>query len=91
MVGKLTLDKAGRIVLPKPLRDELQLQAGDTLELESTGNEIILRPAANTGQMRKEHGVWVFHSGEPLTPEMVEKTAREVQEERDRRIRGEDS
>lgn len=91
MVGKLTMDKAGRIVLPKPLRDEMQLQAGDTLELESAGNEIILRPTGNAGQMRKERGVWVFHSGEPLTPEMVEKTAREVQEERDRRIRSEDS
>lgn len=91
MLARLTLDKAGRIVLPKPLRDELQLQAGDTLEVESSGNQIILRPAANTGQMRKEHGIWVFRSGEPLTPEMVEKTAREVQEERDRHIWGEDS
>ena len=90
MVAKLTMDKAGRVVLPKSLRDELQLRAGDQFEVESAGNEIILRPAGNTGQMRRERGVWVFHSSEPLTPEMVEKTAREVRDERDRRIRGED-
>jgi AbrB family looped-hinge helix DNA binding protein len=30
MTSKLTLDKAGRVVLPKPLRDRLQLVPGDT-------------------------------------------------------------
>ena len=33
----LTVDKAGRVVLPKPVRDEMQLRAGDSLELESFG------------------------------------------------------
>jgi AbrB family looped-hinge helix DNA binding protein len=31
----ITVDKAGRIVLPKPVRDKLQLQAGDSLEVEA--------------------------------------------------------
>ena len=44
MTTILTLDKAGRVVLPKPLRDELELAAGDTLELESRGEQITLRP-----------------------------------------------
>jgi AbrB family looped-hinge helix DNA binding protein len=44
MITRLTLDKAGRIILPKPLRDELRLEAGDTLEVESSGEEITLRP-----------------------------------------------
>ena len=88
MVGRLTLDKAGRIVLPKPVRDELQLEAGDTLELESSGDKIILRPARGNTQLRKKHGVWVFRSGEPLTEETVERTAREIRRERDDRIWG---
>jgi AbrB family looped-hinge helix DNA binding protein len=88
MVSRLTLDKAGRIVLPKPVRDELQLQAGDTLELESSGEEITLRPARSNAQLHKKHGVWVFRSGEPLTNEMVEKTVRDVREERHRQIVG---
>ena len=88
MVRLLTLDKAGRIVLPKPLRDELQLEAGDTLELESSGDKITLRPARANAQLRKKHGVWVFRSGEPLTEETVERTGREICRERDERIWG---
>jgi AbrB family looped-hinge helix DNA binding protein len=88
MIGRLTLDKAGRIVLPKPVRDELQLEAGDTLELESSGDKITLRPARGNAQLRKKHGVWVFRSGEPLTEETVERTAREIRRERDERIWG---
>ncbi len=33
----VTLDKAGRVLIPKSLRDEMHLEAGDTLELESEG------------------------------------------------------
>ena len=40
----LTVDKAGRVVLPKPVRDELQLAAGDSLELESSEDRIVLPP-----------------------------------------------
>lgn len=83
MNDRLTIDKAGRIVLPKPLRDELRLEAGDTLELESSGEEITLRPARGSAQLRKKHGVWVFRAGEPLTQAMVDKASRQVQEERE--------
>ena len=43
MTTTLTLDKAGRVVLPKPIRDEMQLRAGDSLELESSEDRIVLR------------------------------------------------
>jgi len=33
--GRLVLDKAGRVVLPKPLRDELQLAPGDDLQQDT--------------------------------------------------------
>lgn len=82
------MDKAGRIVLPKPVREELQLGPGDSLELESTEDEILLRPARGRGRIFKEHGMWVFDSGEPLTVEAVNKTIRRVREERDRRNLG---
>jgi AbrB family looped-hinge helix DNA binding protein len=88
MVTTLTLDKAGRVVLPKPVRDELQLGPGDSLELHSSEDEIILRPARGKGRMYKKHGVWVFDSGEPLPADVVEKTLRKVRNERDRRVLG---
>jgi AbrB family looped-hinge helix DNA binding protein len=44
MSAKLTIDKLGRVVLPKPVRDKLQLAAGDRLELENVDDRIILCP-----------------------------------------------
>jgi len=88
MVTTLTIDKAGRIVLPKPVRDELQLSPGDSLELESSDDRVILRPARGNGRIFKKQGVWVFDSGEPLDAEVVNKTLRKVREERDRRNLG---
>ena len=35
---RTTIDKAGRIVVPKSLRDELGLTAGQDLEIEATAN-----------------------------------------------------
>jgi AbrB family looped-hinge helix DNA binding protein len=83
MNTKLTVDKAGRVVLPKPLRDELKLEPGDTLEVESSGEEITLRPLRGQAQLRKKHGVWVFRSGQPLSAAAVEKTVRQVRGERE--------
>jgi AbrB family looped-hinge helix DNA binding protein len=60
MPTKLTLDKAGRVVLPKPLRDRLQLAPGDTLQLESEGERITLRPVRQNVMLKKELGVWVY-------------------------------
>jgi AbrB family looped-hinge helix DNA binding protein len=60
MTAKLTVDKAGRIVLPKPLRDRLQLSPGDTLHLETEGERITLRPVRQNVMLKKELGVWVY-------------------------------
>ena len=60
MTCKLTLDKAGRVVLPKPVRDRLQLAPGDTLHLEMEGERITLRPVRQNVMLKKELGVWVY-------------------------------
>jgi AbrB family looped-hinge helix DNA binding protein len=39
----VNMDKAGRIVLPKLVRDELQLSPGDVLEMELSDDRIVLR------------------------------------------------
>ena len=88
MVTTLTIDKAGRIVLPKPVRDELQLSPGDSLEVDSSEDRVILRPVRGNGRIYKKQGVWVFDSGEPLGADVVNKTLRRVREERDRRNLG---
>jgi len=65
---KLTLDRAGRVVLPKPVRDRLQLAAGDTLHLETDGERITLRPVRQNVMLKKELGVWVYQGEATETP-----------------------
>lgn len=91
MTNLLTVDKAGRVVLPKPVRDELQLNPGDSLELESSEDQIVLRPVRGNGPLRKKSGVWVFRTGQPLSLKRVNETIAEVRRERDRdNLRGHD-
>ncbi|HLW83873.1 MAG TPA: AbrB/MazE/SpoVT family DNA-binding domain-containing protein [Candidatus Sulfotelmatobacter sp.] len=91
MTNVLTVDKAGRVVLPKPVRDELQLSPGDSLELESSEDQIVLRPIRGNGPLRKKRGVWVFRTGQPLSLDTVNETIAEVRRERDRdNLRGHD-
>jgi len=83
MNTRLTIDKAGRVVIPKPLREELHLEPGDSLEMESAGEQITLRPVRGTGPLTKEHGVWVFHSEEPLPASATDEMLQKIREERD--------
>lgn len=85
---KLTIDKAGRIVLPKPVRDELQLSPGDALQLDTNGEEVTLRPVRENPPLRKKRGVWVYSAGEPLAASVVNETARHIRSERAVLIRG---
>ena len=84
MNTRLVIDKAGRVVIPKPLREELHLQAGDALEMESSGEQITLRPVRGIGPLTKEHGVWVFHAGQPLPASATDEMLQQIREERDR-------
>ena len=62
MMTEITIDAAGRVVIPKRVRDEFRLGAGDKLELESNGDEMTLRPIRQTGAMVLKDGWWV-HKG----------------------------
>lgn len=88
MVAKITLDKAGRMVLPKALRDELQLCPGDTLEVESSGEQVTLRPVRAITPLRKERGVWVYRTGQSLSATVVNDTLRQIRDERHRAALG---
>ena len=80
----LTMDKAGRVVLPKPVREELQLGAGDSLELEISEDQIVLRPVRSTVGLRKKQGIWVMDTDEPLSAATVDRTIRDIRRERER-------
>lgn len=88
MTARLTLDKAGRVVLPKFVREELQLAPGDALELESSGEQITLRPLRGNAPLRKKRGIWVYRVGEPLPDAVVRETLRQVRREREEKNLG---
>lgn len=84
MRTRSVIDKAGRVVIPKPLREALHLEPGDSLELESIGEQIALRPVRTTGPLAKEHGVWVFRSGQALPASATDEVLQQIREQRDR-------
>lgn len=86
MPVQLTIDKAGRVVIPKPLRDELRLSPGDLLEAECRGEELSLRPVREQWPLRKEHGIWVYRQGRAAPVDVV-RLLEEVREERSRSLR----
>ena len=88
MDARITIDRAGRVVLPKGLRDELHLAAGDTLELQSTGDNIVLRPVRAAAPLAKEKGVWVFRTGHPLPASVADDLLRDLRAERDQQNLG---
>ena len=48
------LKQRGRIVIPKKLRNELNLRSGQILSLERKGAEIIIRPSSNANSFISE-------------------------------------
>ena len=54
-----TIDAAGRIVVPKPLRDALGLLPGTKLDVSVYGAGIQLVPAGRTARLVEEDGVLV--------------------------------
>jgi AbrB family looped-hinge helix DNA binding protein len=84
MTTRLTIDGAGRIVIPKPLRMELDLAPGDTLELETAGDNITLRPTRAAVPLSTEKGVWVFRTGHPLPASVTNDILDRIRTERDR-------
>jgi AbrB family looped-hinge helix DNA binding protein len=89
MNAKVTLDRVGRIVLPKPLRDELRLSPGDSLDLTVNGDEVTMRPTRSASALQKERGVWVFRLGKPLTGTETRETLDTIRAQRQRRNLGE--
>jgi AbrB family looped-hinge helix DNA binding protein len=88
MEGTVTIDKAGRVVIPKEIRDELRLEPGDTLAFASEGGSVTLRPLHANTPLQKERGVWVFRGSAPLSLEEANRIVRDAREQRDRRNLG---
>lgn len=58
----LRIDGAGRIVVPKPLRDRLGLRGGSEIEISEVPDGLLLKPLREEPSMKEVNGLWV-HQG----------------------------
>ena len=57
---KVTIDAAGRIVVPKSLRDRYRLHEGSTLEIEASTSSFVLRPLTQNPAIVLRDGLLVY-------------------------------
>lgn len=66
-----TIDSAGRIVVPKPLRDALGLTPGSTVDISPYGAGLQITPGGRTARLIEKDGVLVSTGDTVLTDEMM--------------------
>jgi AbrB family looped-hinge helix DNA binding protein len=82
------IDNAGRVVIPKPVRERLGLKPGSDLELSEGPDGLILKPVVHKAPaMIRERGLWV-HQGVPTGTLDLNRAIEQVREERVRDILG---
>lgn len=57
---KATIDKFGRLVVPKGMRERLGLRPGAELKIEEHEREIVIKQVEQESPLRIEDGVLVF-------------------------------
>lgn len=80
-----TIDAAGRVHIPKAIRDRLRIAPGDTRALDFDGERIILRLNLAGSALHKELGVWVFRSGQRISVDETDRALENARSERERR------
>lgn len=83
----LTIDRAGRIVVPKPVRARLGLHPGSELDVEETAAGLVIKPAAQKPVVRRSGRVLVYTGEVPPGYDLV-RAIESDREERDRKVWG---
>jgi AbrB family looped-hinge helix DNA binding protein len=65
---RTTIDGAGRVVIPKPIRERLGLEAGGSVEIRERDGLLELVPAASAMSLERRSGGLVAVPAEPLPP-----------------------
>lgn len=63
-----TIDGAGRVVIPKVLRERLGLTAGRTVEISETEGAVLVRPKGPSTKLVRRRGRPVLEPTEPTEP-----------------------
>jgi AbrB family looped-hinge helix DNA binding protein len=85
---KATIDSAGRVVIPKAIREAAGLTPGQELQAEYRDGAIVVAPVPRKVKLVREGSLLVAVAPpgtDPLTHDQVAHAIREIREERDRR------
>ena len=83
------IDRAGRIVLPKNVREELAIQPGDVFKVAIEGAAVTLTPnREKAGLVRKGRSLVFSVGGNTLSIEQVSEALEAGREEHGRRLMG---
>ena len=80
---EVKIDKAGRIVVPKPLRERLGFKPDTELEAVERPEGVLLKRVGQRPSMVKVDGLWV-HQGAAARGADWDSVLEDVREERDR-------
>jgi AbrB family looped-hinge helix DNA binding protein len=82
------IDSAGRIVVPKSVRDRLGLAKDSELALEERGDGIFLTPIQQHSALVRDKRGWWVHTGKPIGNIDWDRIVEDEREERMRKIGG---
>lgn len=76
---RTTIDKSGRVVIPKELRDSLGLVGGDVVDIVIDGIGIRIEPVASSELVEVDGFLVAPATGTPVTTEVVDEIRRGLQ------------
>ncbi len=74
------IDKFGRIVLPKKMREHLGIEAGCAIQVEEEEDKIILRAVRKAPEVVNQKGWPVISVGHSVTQDMVNDVIRKTRQ-----------
>lgn len=83
---KTTIDRAGRIVIPKAIRDRAGLTPGLDLEIAEDNGEIKIVQAAPEGRVIERDGHLLWEAANPVPEDATLRAIWEAREERHREL-----
>ena len=69
--SNITVDKFGRVVIPKEIRDRIGARPGTEFEIEEQDNVILLKPVQKKAVLIEKDG-WLVVQGNPNDPKDVD-------------------
>lgn len=69
---EVTINKAGRIVVPKQIRERYNMHPGTAIEIENKPEGVILKVSGEGISLIRKQGILVHHSGDKTDLDMAD-------------------